>query len=105
MTYLTYIAGFGAICTYFLWFRDTRLFFRTSLPGFRAAAYYGVIYAAVSLLGLLFSLYGNEFLGLGLICGALYLQGRLVRERIWTNETTLERFFGSCRCKKDKGAQ
>jgi len=105
MTYLTYIAGFGVICTYFLWFRDARLFLQTLLPGFRKAAYYGVMYAAVSLLGFLFSIYGNELLGLGLICGALYLQGRIVRERIWTNETALERFLGRCWCKKDKGAQ
>ncbi len=36
-----------------------------------------------------------EILGLGLILGALYLQGRIVREKVWGSEGTLQRFFGS----------
>jgi hypothetical protein len=36
-----------------------------------------------------------ELLGLGLILAALYLQGKIVREKIWKDEGTLERFLGS----------
>ncbi len=36
-----------------------------------------------------------ELLGLGLILAALYLQGKIEREKVWKNEGTLERFLGS----------
>jgi hypothetical protein len=36
-----------------------------------------------------------ELLGLGLILAALYLQGKIVREKIWRDEDTLDRFLGS----------
>ena len=37
----------------------------------------------------------QELLGLGLILGALYLQGRIEREKIWGSEGMLQRFLGS----------
>ena len=36
-----------------------------------------------------------ELLGLGLILAALYLQGKIEREKVWKDEGTLERFLGS----------
>jgi hypothetical protein len=37
-----------------------------------------------------------ELLGLGLILGALYLQGRIEREKVWgSSEGTLQRLLGS----------
>jgi hypothetical protein len=36
-----------------------------------------------------------ELLGLGLILGALYLQGRIDREKVWGSEGTLQRLLGS----------
>ena len=36
-----------------------------------------------------------ELLGLGFILAALYLQGKIEREKIWGNEDTLTRFLGS----------
>jgi len=36
-----------------------------------------------------------ELLGLGLILGALYLQGRIEREKVWGSEGMLQRFLGS----------
>ena len=53
MTYLTYIAMFGAAVTVFLWLRDARIFFRTGLPGYRKAAYHGVVYGALATLGVM----------------------------------------------------
>jgi len=41
-----------------------------------------------------------ELLGLGLILAALYLQGRVEREKVWTNEETLQRFLGSVPIKR-----
>lgn len=96
MSYLTYVAMFGAAVTIFLWLRDARIFFRTGLPGYRKAAYWGVVYGAVSTLGVVFTINSQELLGLGIILGALYLQGRIAREKIWGNrEGMLERFLGS----------
>jgi hypothetical protein len=95
MTYLTYIALFGAAVTVFLWLRDARIFFRTGLPGYRKAAYHGVVYGAIATLGVVLTVYMLELLGLGLILGALYLQGRIEREKVWGSEGTLERLLGS----------
>lgn len=103
MTFLAYISAFGAISVIFLWFRDVRIFIRTSYDGYRKASYLGVVLIGLSSLGVFFSMIGYEFIGLGIVYGALYLHGRIKRERIWTNEGTLARLFGSCSCKKDKG--
>jgi hypothetical protein len=95
MTYLMYVAFFGAAATIFLWLRDARIFFRTGLAGYRKAAYQGVAYGALATLGVAFTIYMLELLGLGLILGALYLQGRIEREKVWGSEGTLQRFLGS----------
>ena len=95
MTYLTYIAMFGAAVTVFLWLRDARIFFRTGLPGYRKAAYHGVVYGAIATLGVVLAVSLLELLGLGVILGALYLQGRIVREKVWGSEGTLQRLLGS----------
>jgi hypothetical protein len=97
MTYLVYIAVFGTAVALFLWLRDARIFFRTGLAGYRKAAWHGVLYGALAMLGMMITLTtpAFELLGLGLILAALYLQGRIVREKVWEDEGTLERFLGS----------
>jgi len=97
MSYLLYIAVFGALAVIFLWLRDARIFYRTGLRGYRKAAYWGVLYGALALLGLEIARYVPDFeiLGLGLILAALYLQTSRKKEQIWTNEDTLQRFLGS----------
>jgi hypothetical protein len=100
MTYLIYVAIFGATATVFLWLRDARIFFRTGLPGYRKAAYWGVAYGAVATLGVAFTEYGQELLGLGLILGALYLQSRIKREKVWGSEGAFQRFLGSVQIRR-----
>jgi hypothetical protein len=97
MTYLIWVAAFGTAATIFLWLRDARIFFRTALPGYRKAAYHGVLYGALASLGLLVTLTMENFeiLGLGLILAGMYLQGKIEREKIWKNESTMDRFLGS----------
>ena len=97
MSYLIYVAMFGTAAVLFLWLRDARIYFRTGLPGYRKAAYYGVGYGALASLGGAFTLTMPDFelLGLGLILAAMYLQGRVVREKVWGNEDTFTRFIGS----------
>ena len=102
MTYLTYIALFGAFAIIFLWLRDARIFFRTGLAGYRKTAYQGVIYGALATLGVAFTIYSLDLLGIGVILGALYLQGRIEREKIWGSEGTLQRFLGSVPVRKRK---
>ncbi|MEN6610447.1 MAG: ABC transporter permease [Methanoregulaceae archaeon] len=108
MSYLIYVAGFGTAVVFFLWLRDARIFLRTGLPGYRKAAYHGVLYAALAQIGFFItSSTVIELAGLGVILLALYLQGKLEREKIWTGkEPALERFLGSAkppRQKTDKG--
>lgn len=96
MSYLTYVAAFGAAVVIFLWLRDARIFFRTGLSGYRKAAYWGVLYGALGTLGVLCALANLELLALGLILAALYLQGRIEREKIWTHDEPWQvRFLGS----------
>ena len=97
MSYLIYVAIFGTAATLFLWIRDARIFFRTGLSGYRKAAYWGILYGALASLGAAFTLSmpGLELLGLGLILLALYLQGKIEREKVWNDEGTLERLLGS----------
>ena len=95
MSYLVYVAIFGAAVVFFLWLRDARIFYRTGLPGYRRAAYRGIMYGAVAILGVAMTyLTSLEILGLGIILAALYLQGREEKEKIWTSESTLDRFLG-----------
>ena len=84
----------------FLWLRDARIFFRTGLPGYRKAAYWGVAYGALATLGVVFTVFNLSCLDLGLILGALYLQGRIEREKVWGSEGTLTRFLGSVPIRK-----
>ena len=56
MTYLIFVAMFGTAATLFLWLRDARMFFRTGLPGYRKAAYHGVLFGALASLGYLVTL-------------------------------------------------
>jgi hypothetical protein len=102
MSYLIYVAAFGVAVVFFLWLRDARIFYRTGYTGYRTAAYRGVIYGALALLGaaITFTSGSFEILGLGLILAALYLQGRLKREKVWTTEGTAERITGQVRIKK-----
>jgi hypothetical protein len=95
MSYLVYVAIFGAAVVFFLWLRDARIFARTGLPGYRRAAYRGVIYGAIAILGVAVTyLTSLEILGLGIILAALYLQGREEKEKIWTTESTIDRLLG-----------
>ncbi|MBP2134580.1 hypothetical protein J2128_002551 [Methanomicrobium sp. W14] len=97
MSYLVYIAVFGAAAVAYLWLRDARVFYRTGLAGYRKSAYYGVFYTALSLTGVLFALRGLDLIGLGLILLALYLQGGIKKEKkqIWSEKsTTADRILG-----------
>lgn len=97
MSYLIYVAGFGVAAVLFLWLRDARIYYRTGLPGYRKAAYWGVIFGAIATLGFQVTFYvpDLELLGLGLILLALFLLVNQEKEKIWKNESTARRFFGS----------
>jgi len=103
MSYLVFVAGFGVAATYLLWARDIRVFFRTGLPGYRAAAYHGVLYATLSLVALNVALVWDEIVGLGLVLLSLYLQGREKRERVFSGLPALDRLLGKAPRREDKG--
>ncbi len=101
MSYLLYVALFGVAVVFFLWLRDARIFYRTALPGYRKAAYRGVLYGALAVLGIAVTgLSSFELLGLGMILAALYLQGREQREKIWESEGTFDRVLGKAPLRK-----
>lgn len=89
-SYLLYVSLFGALAVCFLWLRDARIFWRTGLPGYRNAAYRGVIYTAIAFAGTAISLVW-EFVSVAIVLIALYLQGRVEKERnlIWTKDSSL----------------
>lgn len=95
MTYLVYVAFFGTAATIFLWLRDARIYYRTGLPGYRAAAYRGIIYGAIAMFGLACGVFMLELLGLGIVLAALYFQGKMKRERVWDGEDAFQRFLGT----------
>ena len=104
MSYLIAVAGFGVAVTYFLWFRDVRIFFRTGLPGYRSAAHRGVAYAVIALVGLNVAFIWDEIVGIGIILLALYLQGREKREKVFSGQDpALDRFLGKASRREDKG--
>jgi hypothetical protein len=106
LSILFFVALFGALSVAFLWLRDARIFARTGFAGYRRASYRGVLYTALSLAGLAAVYYGSEFLGIGLVLLALYLQGQAPRENnIWAGETAMERFFGRVRRRTDKASE
>ena len=99
MSYLVYVAAFGTAVVFFLWLRDARIFFRTGHAGYRNAAYRGVLYGALAVLGLAFTFFSTErfpteLLGLGIILAALYFQGKLGREKVFHTESTWDRLTG-----------
>ena len=102
LSILAAIAGFGAIVVSFLWIRDVRILLATRKGGYRRAAYRGVLYTALGWAGTAIAYAGSDFLGLALVLIALYLQGKIDRERVWKGETAIERFFGAVRQSNDK---
>ena len=95
MSYLLFVAGFGVAVTYLFWARDVRIFLRTGLAGYRAAAYHDVAYATLSLVAIDIAIIWNEVVGLGFILLALYLQGRETREKVFSRgDSTLARLLG-----------
>ena len=106
MDYLVYVAVLGAGAVFFLWARDARIFYRTGLQGFRRASYQGVWFGAVAILGVAITAAGLDLLGLGLILLALYLQGRVKREKVFSgNEPVIERVLGRAVVKKGTSAK
>jgi len=97
MSYLIYVAGFGSGVVLFLWLRDARIFYRTGLPGYRSAAYWGIVYGAIALLGFQITYFVADFevLGLGLILLALYLLVNRNKEKIWKDEGWVSRLLGT----------
>lgn len=107
MSHLAYVAGFGVVVTTFLWLRDLRIFYLTGLSGYRKAAYRGVLYIALALLGYFITSLAEDwvFLGLGLVLAALYFQGRVERERVWHDESAIQRLLGSVDRTKDMSSR
>ena len=97
MTILFPVSLFGAIVCICLWLRDIRIWARTGLPGYRNAAKRGVLQSALASAGAGIVWFWPQvaILGTGVVLLALYLQGKEVKEKIWTNEPALTRFFGS----------
>ncbi|HWQ66340.1 MAG TPA: hypothetical protein VN372_05660, partial [Methanospirillum sp.] len=98
ISYLFYIAFFGAAVCFFLWLRDIRIYSRTGYPGFRTAAWRGVIYTALTTTGAgeIWLFPAADILGIGIMLLGLYLQGQEKREKLWTGKESLaDRLLGN----------
>lgn len=97
MSILFLISVFGVVVCIFLWLRDIRIWARSLLPGYRKASIDGVYQTALATAGagIVWIWPHITILGTGIVLLALYLQGKEKREKIWTNEPALTRFFGS----------
>jgi hypothetical protein len=80
----------------FLWLRDCRIYLRTGLLGYRKGAIYGIGCTALSIFGAGFVfLYPQlDLMGLACILIGLYIQGKVEREKVFTNQKSWERFIG-----------
>lgn len=80
----------------FLWLRDCRIYFRTGLLGYRKGAVYGVGCTALSIFGagFVFLRPDLDLMGLACVLIGLYIQGKVEREKVFTNQTSWERFTG-----------
>ncbi|MDE4907567.1 ABC transporter permease [Methanogenium marinum] len=95
-TYLLYVTIFGVIGVAFLWLRDARIFYRTGDQTYRKAAYMGVLFTAFASMGIYFAYQQAEFLGMGIVLIALYLQGRVERKKLFGPGTTAtDRLLGT----------
>jgi len=100
-TYLLYVAVFGVIGVAYLWLRDARIFYRTGDQTYRKAAYMGVLFTALASMGIYFAYQEAEFIGLGIILIALYLQGRGEKTKLFSSAaTTTDRLLGTVPVKK-----
>jgi len=101
---LFWISLFGvAVCIY-LWLRDIRIWVRSGLPGYRKAAIKGIFEAPLATLGAGIAYLWPEIsiLGTAIVLLALYLQGKETREKVWTTEPPVARFFGSAPVQRTK---
>ncbi|HJJ36600.1 MAG TPA: ABC transporter permease [Methanocorpusculum sp.] len=96
---ILFIGIFGAVVVSFLWLRDARIFARTGAPGYRTAAYRGVLFTALGWGGCALCGLTEQtmyFIGIGCVLLALYLQSRVKKENVWKgDESALTRFIGS----------
>jgi hypothetical protein len=102
-TYLLYVTIFGVIVVTYLWLRDARIFYRTGDQTYRRAAYMGVLFTALASMGLYFAYQEAEFLGLGIILIALYLQGKGKKTKLFgSHATATDRLLGTVSVKESK---
>jgi len=94
--YFFYIALFGLFVVMLLWLRDCRIYLRTGFLGYRKGAVYGVGCTALSIFGAGFVYLHPQLdlMGLGFVLIGLYIQGKVEREKVFTNQTSWERFTG-----------
>jgi hypothetical protein len=102
VSYLFYIAFFGAAVCIFLWLRDIRIYSRTGFSGYRAAARAGVLHTAIAVAGAgeIWLFPSVDILGIGITMLGLYLQGQMKREKVFGTEPVLERCMGKAPIKR-----
>lgn len=95
-TYLLYVTIFGVFGVAYLWLRDARIFYRTGDQTYRKAAYMGVLFTAFASMGIYFAYQEAEFIGLGIVLIALYLQGRVERTKLFGSDASAtDRLLGT----------
>ncbi|HJK01171.1 MAG TPA: cation:dicarboxylase symporter family transporter [Methanocorpusculum sp.] len=77
---ITYVVAFGALVVSALWLRDTYIYSKTGLTGYRNAAYHGVLFSALGWFAVAVTCLSNTlflYLGCGIVFLALFFQSRV----------------------------
>lgn len=104
MSILFLVSLFGVVVCIFLWFRDIRIWVRTGCSGYRKAAIHGIFQTTLATTGagIVWFWPDASILGTGITWLAIYLQGKEIKEKIWTNEPAITRFLGSAPLNRKK---
>jgi hypothetical protein len=95
-----YIAAFGFISIMFLTLRDIRIYRRTKLISYRKGALRGMLMGALALLGMNFTVNGNESLGLTIVLVAVFFNNKGKREDVFGDAPLMKRVLGETTYKK-----
>ncbi len=95
-----YIAIAAYIVILFLTLRDIRIYRRTGFLSYRKGAIKGLIASSIALIGAILTMNRPEA-GLLIVFLGLYFNSKGVREKVFSNATTLERFTGKTDIEND----
>ncbi|MDK2826459.1 hypothetical protein SAMN04488589_1269 [Methanolobus vulcani] len=91
--YYIYLATIAYVAVLYLTLRDIRIYKRTRIDSYRKGAMKGILASAIVMLGVLFTTFNPE-MGLFVVFIGLYFNKKGVREKVFINADSKDRFLG-----------